>query len=124
MDKFLIREVPSGFKFDLKAANGQTIATSEVYKTVAACRKGMESVRKSAQSAPIEDLTGPDSPSVSNPKFQIYLDKSGAFRFRLKSRNGQIIAISERYRTKAACENGIESVRENAAEENLSSQFP
>ncbi|MEG2204009.1 MAG: YegP family protein, partial [Oscillospiraceae bacterium] len=36
------------------------------------------------------------------------------FRFRLKARNGEIIAVSEGYRTKASCENGIESVRKNA----------
>lgn len=115
MNHFLIREVPTGYKFDLKAANGQTIATSEVYKSAAACRKGIESIRKNSVAAPVQDQTEPDYPPLSNPKFEIYQDRRGEFRFRLKSRNGQIIATSESYSTKSACENGIESVRKNAA---------
>lgn len=46
----------------------------------------------------------------------MYEDKSGQFRFRLKARNGEIVATSEAYTTKAACENGIASVRKNAPE--------
>lgn len=46
MGKFIIRTVNSGLKFDLYAANGQSILTSEVYTTEHACRKGIESVRK------------------------------------------------------------------------------
>ena len=114
MAKFAIRAVSSGYKFDLKAPNGQVIATSEVYETRAACRKGIESVRKSALKAKLEDLTEDAFETVTNPKFQLYQDKSGAFRFRLKSRNGQVVAVSEGYSTKAACENGIESVQKNA----------
>jgi uncharacterized protein YegP (UPF0339 family) len=113
MDRFIIREVPTGYKFDLKAANGQTIATSEVYKTAAACRKGIESVRKNAPKAAVEDRTTDDFKTAPNPKFELYQDKTGAFRFRLTSRNGQIIATGEPYSTKAACENGIESIRKN-----------
>jgi len=45
MSKFVIREVSSGIKFDLKATNGQVIATSEVYTTKAACLNGVESVQ-------------------------------------------------------------------------------
>ena len=44
MGKFVIRTVSSGVKFDLKATNGQVIATSEVYSTEASCRKGVASV--------------------------------------------------------------------------------
>ena len=53
MGKFVIRNVASGMKFDLRAGNGETILTSEVYTTLAACRKGMESVRKNAPEAPV-----------------------------------------------------------------------
>ena len=118
MSKFLIRRVSSGYKFDLYAANGQSVASSEVYETRAACRKGIESVRKAAAAAPVEDLTEP-SHCVPNPKFQLYQDKSGLFRFRLRSRNGKIIGVSECYQTKAGCENGIRSVRENAPDAEL-----
>lgn len=47
-------------------------------------------------------------------KFEIFKDKSDQFRFRLKAGNGEIIAVGEAYTTKAACENGIKSVKENA----------
>lgn len=116
MSKFVIREVPSGIKFDLKAANGQVIATSEVYAAKSVCRKGVESVRKNAPIAKLEDHTQEGFSTVTNPKFELYKDKTGAFRFRLKARNGEIIAVSEGYCSRAACENGIESVRKNAPE--------
>lgn len=114
MSKFLIRKVPSGFKFDLLAANGQPIACSEVYKTCAACKKGIDGVRRAASKAKLEDQTGEGGGNVTNPKFQLYLDRAGEFRFRLRSRNGEVIAVSDGYKSKASCENGIESVRKNA----------
>ena len=116
MSYFLLRQLPTGFKFDLKAPNGQTIATSEVYESQAACHKGISSVRKNATAAKFEDQTTPDFVKVTHPKFVMYQDKAGEFRFRLKARNGEIVATSEGYTTKRACENGIESVRKNAPE--------
>ena len=53
MGKFVIRETNTGVKFDLKATNGQVIATSEVYTTDAACKNGIESVRKNAPEAEV-----------------------------------------------------------------------
>ncbi len=47
-------------------------------------------------------------------KFEVYKDKAGEFRFRLKAANGETIAQSEGYTTKSACKNGIESVKRNA----------
>jgi len=47
-------------------------------------------------------------------KFEIYKDKAGEFRFRLKSGNGQNILASEGYKAKTSCKNGIESVRKNS----------
>ena len=116
MGKFVIRNVASGIKFDLKATNGQVIATSEVYESDAACNKGIESVKKNAPVANFEDQTAPEFEKVTHPKFELYQDKAGEFRFRLKARNGEIIATSEGYKTKDACENGIDSVRRNAPE--------
>ena len=115
MGKFVIRQTATGYKFDLKATNGQVIATSEVYTTEAACIKGTESVAKCAAVANFADLTAGEQ-EVTHPKFELYQDKADQFRFRLKARNGEIIATSEAYATKAACENGIESVRKNAPE--------
>ena len=114
MSRFSVKILPGGCKFDLYAPNGQMIATSEVYDTRAACLKGVESVRKSAPSAGVEDLTEDNCPTLPHPKFQLFLDKAGQFRFRLKARNGKIIAVSDGYQTKSGCENGIDSVRKNA----------
>ncbi|MBT8418798.1 MAG: YegP family protein [Silicimonas sp.] len=47
-------------------------------------------------------------------KFEIYKDKAGEYRFRLKAGNGQTILASEGYKAKASCTNGIESVRKNS----------
>ncbi|MBQ2244246.1 MAG: YegP family protein [Oscillospiraceae bacterium] len=116
MSKFVIRNVPSGIKFDLKATNGQVIATSEVYTTEAACRNGIASVQRNAPVAGVEDQTVEGFAAVTHPKFELYTDKGGEYRFRLKATNGQVIAVSEGYVAKASCVNGIESVKKNAAE--------
>ena len=47
-------------------------------------------------------------------KFEVYKDKKGDFRFRLVASNGQVIATSQGYKSKASCMKGIESVRKNA----------
>ena len=47
-------------------------------------------------------------------KFELYTDKAGKYRFRLKASNGQVIAVGEAYDSKAAAKNGIESVKKNA----------
>ena len=116
MSKFVIRTVASGIKFDLKHTNGQVIATSEVYNSKGACVNGIESVQKNAPAANIEDQTVENFEQVKHPKFEMYTDKAGEFRFRLKATNGQIIATSEGYKAKASCLNGIESVKKNAPE--------
>ena len=116
MGKFVIRTVNTGVKFDLKATNGQVILTSEVYTTKAACRNGVESIMKNAPVANVEDQTVEGFETVTHPKFEMYQDKAGEFRFRLKARNGEIIGVSEGYTSKANCVNGVESVKKNAAE--------
>jgi len=116
MGKFVIRRVNSGVKFDLKAANGQTILTSEVDTTEAVCRKGIESVRKNAPKARVENQTEESYATLPNPKFELYQDRAGEYRFRLKARNGKIIAVSENYSGKAVCLKGIESVKINAGD--------
>ena len=116
MSKFVIRTVSSGIKFDLKATNGQVIATSEVYTTEEACRKGIASVAKNAPVANVENQTEEGFAVATHPKFEMYEDKAGEFRFRLKATNGQVIAVSEGYKAKGSCLDGIESVKKNAAE--------
>lgn len=113
MGKFVVRETSTGVKFDLKAGNGETIATSEVYTTEAACLKGIESVKNNCVGE-VEDQTVEGFEKVKHPKFELYTDKAGEFRFRLKAKNGEVIATSEGYKAKASALNGIESVKKNA----------
>ena len=114
MGKFVIKQAKSGFVFNLKAGNGEVIATSEVYSTIDACKNGVASVQKNAPIAAIEDQTAKDFETQKNPKFEVYADKRGEFRFRLKAANGQIIAVGEGYKAKASCLNGIASIVKNA----------
>lgn len=115
MGKFVIKTTATGVKFDLKASNGQVIATSEVYTTEAACKNGIESVRKCSVGE-IEDQTVEVIEEKKHPKFELYTDKAGEFRFRLKARNGEVIATSEGYKAKDSALGGIESVKKNAPE--------
>ena len=100
MGKFVIKETKPGITFDLKAA----------------CKNGIASVTKNAPVAAIEDQTEEGFATQKNPKFEIYTDKAGEFRFRLKAKNGEVIAVSEGYKAKKSCENGIESVKKNVVD--------
>lgn len=102
MGKFVISQRKNGeYQFNLKAGNGQIILTSEGYTTLAACKNGIESVKKNSQ----EDA-----------RFERKEAKDGSPFFNLKATNGQVIGKSEMYSSAAACENGIESVKKNAPE--------
>lgn len=114
MGKFMIRRTNTGFKFDLRAGNGEVIATSEVYSSVDACRSGIASVQRNAPAAAVEDQTQEGFATEKHPKFEIYQDKGGEFRFRLKATNGQVIAVGEAYQSLAGCKNGVDSVKKNA----------
>ena len=116
MGKFTVKATKTGFVFNLKASNGEVIATSETYSSEDTCLNGIESVRKNAVEAKLEDQTVAGYEAVTNPKFEVYTDKAGEFRFRLKARNGEIIAVGEGYKAKASCLNGIDSIRRNAPE--------
>ena len=114
MGKFVMKATANGgFKFDLKAGNGEIIASSQVYKSDKACEAGIESVKKNAL-AHVEDQTVENFEVMKHPKFELYTDKAGEFRFRLKAANGEIIATGEGYKAKASALNGIESIGKNA----------
>ena len=123
MGKFVIKETKTGVKFDLKATNGQVIASSQVYASAVSCKKGIESVVKNAAIAAVEDQTVEGYAAEKNPKFEIYADKAGEFRFRLKARNGQIIAVSEGYTTRAKCKNRRASVMKNSGDAAVGKEF-
>ncbi len=116
MGKFVIKDTSNGgFKFDLKAGNGEIIASSQIYKSEASCKAGIESVKVNAL-APVEDQTVENFEVLKHPKYEVYTDKAGEFRFRLKAKNGEIIATSEGYKAKASALNGIASIGKNAPE--------
>ncbi len=114
MGKFVIKDAKNGVKFDLRAGNGEVILSSETYKAVTSCKKGIASVQRNAPIAALEDQTEKGFKKEKNPKFEIYTDKAGEFRFRLKARNGEIIGAGESYKDKKGCLNGVESIRKNA----------
>ena len=87
-----------------------------MFSTADSAKNGCASVAKNAPVANIEDQTTEGFETAKCPKFEMYADKKGEIRFRLKATNGQVIAASEGYTAKASCKNGIESVRKNAAD--------
>ena len=87
-----------------------------MYKSLKSCLAGVESVRKNAPIAALENQTVEGFEVCKHPKFEVYADKAGKTRFRLKAKNGQVVAVSQGYKTVKSCLSGIESVRKNAAD--------
>lgn len=114
--KFEIKRTnDGGYMFNIWAANYQVIAKSQNYSSMSACKTGIASVSTNAAKAAVEDQTLKTINEEKCPKFQIYTDKGGKFRFNLLAANGQnILACTQGYTTKPACQNGIKSVIANA----------
>ena len=103
------------YMFNVRAANTQVIASSQIYSSMTACRNGINSVGVNAPIAALEDQTLSSINEEKCPKFQIYLDKGGKYRFNLLAANGQnILACTQGYTQKSSCKNGINSVINNA----------
>ncbi|MHC1692861.1 MAG: YegP family protein [Sphaerochaetaceae bacterium] len=115
--KFIVTKTNDGYyHFSLQAANYQTIVTSRNYSSPITCRDGITSVKKNS-SVHVEDQTLQKVEKKGFPKFEMYLDTSGQYRFRLLAVNGKIIAIAEEgYASKSGCLNGIDSVGRTAGE--------
>ena len=79
MSAFVIKKVNTGIMFNLKADNGQVIATSEVYTAAASCKNGIDSVRRNAPIAALEDQTTEGFATEKCPKFEMYVDRAGEF---------------------------------------------
>lgn len=111
--KFIYYKTAKGYyNYRLKASNNETIAVSggAGYASLSGCKAGIESVKKNVN-AHIEDQTLKNFEVLSNPKFEIYLDKAGKFRYRLFARNGELICSSEGgYASKDSCKKGIASL--------------
>lgn len=99
--KFEIKTCANGkILFNLKAANGEIILTSQQYKALAYAKRGIASVIKNA----------------AESRFEIKEAANGESYFVLKAKNAQVIGKSETYPTKAALEKGMASVVKNAAD--------
>ena len=95
------------FRFRLKAGNGETILSSEGYKSKASCKNGIESVRKN---------------SAIEARFAPKKTSAGKHRFNLMASNGQVIGTSQSYTTEASCKNGMKSVAKSAPDAKLDDQ--
>ncbi len=115
MGKFEIKASSNGqYVFNLKAGNGEVILSGgETYSSVDAAKGGCASVAKNAN-VHVEDQTKEGYETLTHPKYELYQDKAGEYRFRLKASNGENIGRSEGYKAKASALNGIESVGRNA----------
>ena len=99
--KFELKKSTNGkFFFSLKAGNGERVLGSEMYETKSAAENGIESVKKNA---------GDDN------RYEKKTSNRSEHYFNLKATNGQVIGSSEMYRSEAGMNNGIESVKKNAA---------
>lgn len=113
MGEIVIKKTSNeGYVFNVVANNKEIVGTSQTYKSKAAAKIGIESIRKNAESD-IEDQTLQKFEEKKNPKWEIYLDKANEYRFRLKAINGEIIIASQGYTAKSSAKNGIDSIRRN-----------
>ncbi len=115
--KFEIKRASDGrYMFNVRAGNTQVIASSQMYSSMASCKNGIASVGVNAPLAAIEDQTLQTINVEKCPKFQIYFDKAGQYRFNLIAKNGNnILSCTQGYRQKSSCKNGIKSVIANAS---------
>ena len=99
--KFELKSAKDGeFFFHLKAGNGQVILASEMYKEKTSAENGIASVKKNA---------GNDA------NYERKETKNGHFMFNLKAANHQVIGTSQTYKTAETRDEGIDSVKANAA---------
>jgi len=113
MGKYVIQSAKSGLRFDLRTAGGEVILSGEAYHSLRSCKNGIASVMRNAPIAALEDQTAADCEEQKCPKFELYADRAGAYRFRLKAKNGQIIGVSAPYQRRSGCLGGIDAVRRN-----------
>ena len=98
------------FVFNLFAPNHIIVATSQVYSSSNAAINGIQSIISNAEKAPIEDNTLKNPTKQGFPKWEMYIDKGGEYRFRLFASNGNCVVHSQGYKQKSSCKNGIDSI--------------
>ena len=109
--RFEIKKAKDGrFVFNLYAPNHIIVATSQVYSSSSAAVNGIQSIIANAEKAPVEDNTLKNPTKQGFPKWEMYIDKGGEYRFRLYASNGNCVVHSQGYKQKSSCKNGIESI--------------
>ncbi len=110
--KFDIQKAKDGrFFFNLYASNHTVIAYSQIYSSTSGAMNGINSVIANAAKSPIEDTTLKNPTELACPKWEIYIDKAGEYRFRLYASNGQCIChAAHGYSSKSGCKGGIDSI--------------
>lgn len=88
------------FKFVLKAGNGETILSSELYKARASADNGIASVQAN---------------SGNDDRYERKTASNGKPYFNLKATNGQVIGTSQMYASEDSRDNGIQSVKTNGS---------
>ena len=111
MGSFVMKRVREGYLFHLYATNRLILATSQIYNTADACKKGILSVTDCVGKAGEVDLTVPGHMTPENPRFEITRDGVGKFFFRLRATKGEIILTSSGYATPQLASLGIGMVR-------------
>ncbi len=116
--KFDVKKTKDGrYYFNLYASNKQLIANSQFYASSSGAINGIRSVMAHAPKATIEDTTLKTPNPQTFPKWEIYIDKGGEYRFRLYASNGALICHSHGYASKGSCKGGIESIQRFASED-------
>lgn len=137
MGKFIIKKAKEGLTFSFVASDGNTLGSSEVYTSKASVKGGIASVKKNAGAA-VEDLTIKDHKVEKTPKWEVFKDKAGGFRFRLIATNGKNVIHTSAYKShddavkalttlkKTAVASGIEdqSLAEKAAAKKAAAKKP
>ena len=99
MGSFELSKASNGqFRFVLKADNGLTILTSELYVEKASALNGIESVKAN---------------SGNDARFERKVSTAGSAMFNLKAANGEVIGTSQQYSSTDARDDSIESVQAN-----------
>lgn len=113
MGMFTVQHAKTGFRFNLKAGNGQIIASSGVYRLMEDCLAAIEKVRQCAH-APVEDQTLSSAPTLPFPKFEVKHCERGGISFYLRDESGTVLVHGKGYTAKRSCLAGIRSMAENA----------
>ena len=111
------QDAGGGWRWRLIHENGNILADSgEAYSSRSKARQGLDSVRSNVSDAPVDDLDAGDDADgggSAGATFELYEDTGGEYRWRLRHRNGNIIADSgEGYASKSGAKDAIERVRE------------